>query len=72
VANFIKTLGFKLNLRTLEVYHNHCGFVENIFGVFDMQQAALVTCSKQHWCHAASSIDVMQQAALVPCNKQQS
>jgi uncharacterized protein YhbP (UPF0306 family) len=69
VANFIKTLGFKLNLRTLEVYYNHCGFIANIFGVFDMQQAALVPFSKQHWCHAASSIGAMQQAALVPCSK---
>jgi hypothetical protein len=35
-----------------------------------MQQAALVPCNKQHWCHAASSIGAMQQAALVPCSKQ--
>jgi hypothetical protein len=35
-----------------------------------MYQAALVPCSKQHWCHAANSIGAMQLAALVPCSKQ--
>jgi hypothetical protein len=33
-----------------------------------MQQAALVSCNKQHWCHAACSIGVVQQASLVSCN----
>jgi len=32
-----------------------------------MQQATLVSYSKQHWCHTASNIGVMQQAALMSC-----
>ncbi len=43
------------------------GFIKNVFVMCGIWPDA---CSKQHWCHAASSIGGMQQAALVSCSKQ--